>query len=522
MVIVYQGIFLGEGLRLLGHDVRPLRFNGEDSATEQIEAVCAEPDLVLLELWGKTTLPKDLYACRHRLAAYCIDSCINEFWLVELLQVMDDVFVDQPSSVHTLARHDVNAVWLPLCISETDFRTPQAKQHDLTFIGRLSDYRMKRRNLVRHISRHYSLHHLEGVSKAEMLDVFARSKIVLNENFFSGLTLRVLQGLAAGSVVLTEAGGEGVDRYFTHDQHLVCYTPDTILNRIGTILSNYDRFESVALQGQTACRTGHTSRIRAEELLNHIRSDYARTARVHQHTRQYAEARARYLLCLRFGGSFQTSLPTLFTLSHAQDKTGAKAACTLGDIFARADQRERAHHFYAQAVEKGGGVFPKSKIALLLLQDNKPREAKAILTLALASLPEGNGAFFLAELEALPDTCAQTPAFLFLLARVYAILGHVFHLGFLKQTTDNYPDTALELAFLAWKQSRNVAVLDFMLECAARFGIEGELLPELRYAIEHGFAHDRQILRTAELAELYYDKDLALLILAALRKAKKQ
>ena len=204
MVIVYQGYFLGEGLKLLGHDVRPVRFTDGAPAAAQIEAVCPEPDLVLLELWGNSLpLPPDLHACRHRLAVYCIDSCLNEFWLLELLRVMDDVFVDQLSSVRSLARHGVNAVWLPLCVSETNFRAPQAKDHAITFVGRVDAHRKKRGNLLRHIARHYPLHQVEGVSKAEMLDIFARSKIVLNENIFSGLTLRVLHGMAAGAVVLT-------------------------------------------------------------------------------------------------------------------------------------------------------------------------------------------------------------------------------------------------------------------------------------------------------------------------------
>lgn len=521
MIIVYQGTFLGEGLTLLGHDVRSVRFSDMASANTQIEAVCTKPDLVLLELWGATPLPRELCTCRHRLVAYCIDSCINEFWLVELLQAMDDVFVDQLSSVRTLARYGINAVWLPLCVSEADFRSTQEKEYDITFVGRLSDYRVKRRNLLRYIARHYPLHHVEGVSLAEMMDIFARSKIVLNENFFSGLTLRVLQGLAAGAVMLTEAGGEGVDRYFTHDQHLVCYTPDTILSRIRMIFDNYEHYEAVARQGQRVCRTGHTSRIRAEELLSHIRAGSARTARSHTHMRQCAEACARYLLRLRFGGSFKESLPILFTVCQTPGEAGVKAACILGDIHARSEQRERALYFYTRAAEKGCAFLPKSKIALLFLWENKPQEARAALALALAALPEDISLSFLAELETLPDDDAQTPALLFLLAKVYAALGHVFHVGFLKQLADNYPDTALELAFLAWKQRPTAPVLDFMLECAARYGVEGELLPELLYAIEHGLADDRQILRAAELAEQYYDKDLALCILTALRQSKK-
>ena len=521
MVIVYQGRFLAEGFRLLGHEVLPICFTNEASANEQIEAVCAAPDLVVLELAGGSALPLDLYACRHRIAAYYIDSCINEFWLEELSMVMDDVFVDQRSSVRTLASHGILAVWLPLCVSESDFRDPeQAKDYEITFIGRVDAHRTKRNNLLKYVSRHYPLHHIEGVSRGEMQDIFARSKIVLNENLFSGLTLRVLHGLAAKAVVLTEAGGDGVDHYFTHDKQLVCYSPDTLLSRIGAILKNYEEYEAIARHGHKVCRGGHTSKVRAKELLDHIKANTARTARRHILQRQCAEANAKYLLRLRFGGSFKESMLLLNTVNQDQGNLGAKAAYLLGNAQARMNKPEKARHFYTLAAEKGCTFYAQSKLALICLLENKHQEAKIALVAALTALPE-KVAFFRAELDALPGTDIQPQDIFFILAKAYAALGHIFQAGFFKQITDNYPDTALELALLAWKKSPTSYVLDFLLEHAARCGVEGELLPELCFAIEHGVATDRQILHTAELAESYYDKDLAHGILCAMRKSQK-
>ena len=310
-----------------------------------------------------------------------------------------------------------------------------------------------------------------------------------------------------------------MDAYFAHERHLVCYTPATVLGRIDAILGDYARYESIARQGQEACRAGHTSRVRAGELLGHIQAGTARNTRMDAPARQCAEACARYFLCLRFGGQFRGSVAALNAISQGGGEAGARAAYILGDIHARTDRREAARHFYTQAAEKGYAFFPQSKMTLLLLQENKFQEAKTSLTSALTALP-AEAAALQAELKMLPDSDAQPAALLFLLARAYAALGRIFYTGFLKQTADNFPDTALELASLAWEQSHAAAVLDFMLECAAGCGVAGELLPQLCYAIEHGLADDRQILLTAELAKQYYDQDLALRILSALRKTK--
>ncbi|MBQ4132677.1 MAG: glycosyltransferase family 1 protein, partial [Desulfovibrionaceae bacterium] len=499
-------------------------------AAEQIAAVCPEPDLVLMELYGSSLpVPPDLHACPYRLAAWCIDSSINEFWLSELLPLMDDVFVDQLSSVKTLARRGINAVWLPLCISESCFRGPQAKEYEISFVGRTSSLRKKRNNLIRLLSLHYRLHQAQGISRDEMQNIFARSKIVLNENLFSGLTLRVLQGMAAGALVLTEAGGEGVDRFFVDGKHLLTYTPDNIVSRIACILDDFPSHEAIARAGQEACRAGHTSRVRAGEFLGHIRNGTASNPRADIHTRQCAEAYAHYIFCQRFGGAFRKSVAGLNKLAETPDKVGARAAFILGDIHAREGRKKAASQFYTQAAEKGYIFFPQSKLALLLLQEGKIKEAGDALAEGLVGLASVQGempgmgaaalSVFRERIGALPETEAQA-ALLFFMARIYAALGYIFSPGFLKQTPDTFPNTALELAGMAWEKAPGSAVLDFMLECAAACGIEAELLPQCCRAIELGLADDRQILRTAELARQYYDKDLAMQILSAMRKTR--
>ncbi|MDO5484457.1 MAG: hypothetical protein Q4F27_06065, partial [Desulfovibrionaceae bacterium] len=106
------------------------------------------------------------------------------------------------------------------------------------------------------------------------------------------------------------------------------------------------------------------------------------------------------------------------------------------------------------------------------------------------------------------------------IASIYLMLGNIFELGFLKQIKDDYPDSALEVALIAWKMSPASYIMDFILHCTKILHIEGELLPELISAIREGLLTDAQILRTAEIAMQYYDLDTANQIISSYSKTK--
>ncbi len=146
-------------------------------------------------------------------------------------------------------------------------------------------------------------------------------------------------------------------------------------------------------------------------------------------------------------------------------------------------------------------------------------EGRSLLGAVIAGLP-GERAGPGERLARADDTEEGMAEFLFARALVYRALGRTFHMGFLKQEQDRFPETALDTAFLAWERRPAPEILDFMLECAAEYGIEGEFLPQCLQAIEKGVAMDRQILRAAELAERYYDKDTARTITLSFKKSR--
>jgi tetratricopeptide (TPR) repeat protein len=507
MKIAYHGTFLKEGLKELGHKVIPIAFDDRNDANEQIAAICPDPDFILIEQWGNTPIPPGLDKCTYRLVAYCIDSSINEYILSDYLHLFDDVFVDQRSSVKELKHYGISLIWLPLCVSSTDFREPREKVHDITFVGRMTDYRSKRKNLLKHIQQYFPVHIVEGVSVPEMQDIFSRSKIVLNENFFPGFTLRILQGMASGSLVLTEAGGNGVSDYFTDGVHLVYYSPANILDKIKQLLENHSKYQRIAEAGRAACERLHTSKARAAKFLAYLSGGDSNRER-EAAKRKFYLAKTKYTVCLRFGGDYSRSVKLFNELLEEKNEPAAWAAFTLGNIAARRNQHEKAARFYREAISKGCSPCAYLKLAMLCLTGNKVEQALRFVRKALSDMSR-QPLLFIKKLERIPQTDDGIAKILFFIARLYAFLQRPFQVGYLKMISDPYPDTSLEIARIAWNIQPSVEILDFLLSVYMQYHIEGELLPEMLYAIDKGIATQGQIKRTRELAVAYYDMSLA-------------
>ncbi len=511
MNIAYQGSFLKQGLEQAGHTVMPIPAVRQDINT-LLKDLPYPADLILLELFGQTVLPLNLHACTHPLAAYCIDSPLNEFWLTEIGRLFDTVFVDQLSSVHRFEQQGIKTVWLPLFVPEQDFRPPTVKRYDITFVGTISPQRVKRSNLLTLLGRHFRLNICQDISTTQMLDMFAASKIVLNENLFNGLTLRVFQGLAAGALVLTEEGC-GMTRFFQDGKHLHLYQPHTVVRLIKDVLSRYEDYAVIAHEGQKICKQEHCSFNRVQTLMAAVKR--GGNARLSPRRRRFHEAVAGYRLAMRYGGSSRDSAQELNELAQGADQTAAEASLYLGDMAVRRGQPETACRLYARATNLGCSVLAQAKTALLQAQAGQTAQARrhiaTLLTMPEISLEVSR------ELTYRIDTATQTHDIFLLLAELFFLLGKTFELGFQKQFEDICPDTALELAKMAWKYRPEPAGLDLMLKCVQPYGIQGELLPLYVEGIQKGILTDTQLLQTVEIAESYYDIDLATTVIKALR-----
>lgn len=519
MRIVYNGHFLFEGLKRLGHEVLRINPSGNEPLNELIEAAGGAPDMVILELFGDTPLPRGLSDCPHPLAAYCVDAPLNEFWLIHLARVFDFIFVDQPHAVESFRKRGIEAQWLPLFAYRTDLRPATPKEHLITFVGRTSAFRTKRNNLLKTIAQRHPIHVVQGVNRGQMQDLFARSQIVLNENLFPGLTLRMFQGLASGGLLLTEEGPTSVAPHFQPGLHLETYRPDNLLQVIDRLAADPGLCAEIGRHGRELCEGHHLSEHRAQTLIDATCTGRPLCRPLSQARRRFHEATANYHKIRRFGGQYQESVETWGELA-AQVEDGWLACMAkqmIGDFLARKGEYAQArNHFAATAgLTRDETLAAALKTVMTRLRDSDTDQILGAIITLKTQHPERIDPHWPGYRAELKKLGLQTAA-LHLLARVLIDADRIIDQGFRKQEDAPLPETALEYALLAWQGRPGAETLDLILLCLDEAGLAPEALPFLRQAILCGIAKDGHMRRAARLAEDYYDHDLARAIMRGL------
>uniref|UniRef100_I2PX63 Spore protein YkvP/CgeB glycosyl transferase-like domain-containing protein n=1 Tax=Desulfovibrio sp. U5L TaxID=596152 RepID=I2PX63_9BACT len=517
MRIVHSGWFLREGFEEMGCEVIPLRLDAAKTLDELVEQTGVRPDLVFMELFGKTNLPKEFFSCRYKLAAYCIDSALNEYWHIPLTKLFDYVYVDQLSSVSKFRRNDIRAKWLPLCASRMDFRPPADKKHLITFVGSMTSYRTKRANLINHIRSSFPVNVVQDISKAAMLDAFASSRIVLNENFFSGLNLRFFQALASGSLLLTERRGYGVNFHFQEGKHYAGYSPSDLLAIIKNIARAPEVVAPIALCGQEECKRHHTSASRARTVLEDLTSGPLHPGLSLQEKKLH-EAQGKYDHAFRFGGNFDESVTLLKDCANASNEIRSHALCVLGSIHLRSNRTESGVAYLEKSatVATVHGLSATLKLMLFFADDGRFLNYLSALVSLLTALRMNSKKYFnyisllKNEQEIYYNSCMLA----------YEILSDLkinFDLGFHKPEQERYPDYAMEYAILAFAAKKTVESLGAIIKCTRKGGFAPEALGYIKEAILAGAASDEQIALSASLALEQYDFFYAETTLKALK-----
>lgn len=526
MKILYHGRMLHEALRQVGQDVRRLPLRRGGSLSEALHEACGgdgwQADLILLELWNRFPLPPDLARSPIPLAGWCIDAPINRYWVEPLLPLFSVLFADQLTSLSHLAAAPTPPRWLPLCALEEWFRPPRPRTDNLLFVGTINALRFKRQYLVARVREQMPLACLAGLALPETQDRLATARLSLNENLFPGVTLRIFQSLAAGSLPFTEKHSPGLDRLLREGEHYLVYTPESLRDQLAAISERPRHWDELGAAAQAYCRRHHSGAQRAGELLDGLRhavlqapSDFPADRR---RQGELGVALAGYRLATRFGGSAAPFVGLLSALSKQGDMAGGEALIHLGLWQGRRGRLEnarqslqRAHDIAAACAEK---TSPKAtglclaallRLAQVLLDAGQATASGRLLDLLEKRMPPpASPVAFAAVATASPEA-----DLLLRMAAVAQGLGHAGYPGFLTPAGYRLPESAPELALQAWKRAPGASVLAVLLNAHAAIGIEQELYPLLLDALPRGLLSDEQIWRTAHLAEQCYDLPVA-------------
>ena len=188
------------------------------------------PDLFL---WVESSMnfpnfPSELSKLRCPSVGYFIDSHTKLDWHLKFAPRFDYVFVAQKAYIPAFKNVGCQRVsWLPLaCDPEIHGKHDVQKEHDIAFVGNLysgTPLYERRERLLDLLKKKYDVK-IEQRFFEEMALSFSKAHLVFNISAKDDLNMRVFEGLASGSLLLTDrAPGSGLTDLFQDRKDLVIY-----------------------------------------------------------------------------------------------------------------------------------------------------------------------------------------------------------------------------------------------------------------------------------------------------------
>lgn len=234
-----------------------------------------DPDLVLLIDPAGEFFPRGWEKLKCPTAIYLVDVHLD-FYLREILApFFDYLFVAQLDYVDRFRNLGFPKVdWLPLaCDPDIHGKRTLDEVWDIGFVGRLnSEVRANRLQLLndRYRVNDYKLFY----PKEKIAKIYSQSRIVFNSSINGDLNMRVFEGLASGTLVVTDRIENGQSELFKNGIHFVEYTNDQeLIDILDYYLEHADERERIAQAGHDLAISEHTYVCRCQAILETIFSN---------------------------------------------------------------------------------------------------------------------------------------------------------------------------------------------------------------------------------------------------------
>jgi len=208
---------------------------------------------------------------------YAVDTPINFWWQKHFSNLFDLVFVDQKPFVGQLTERGLDARWLPVAVNTSAYQNltdeEASKIYDFGFVGVVDDkVRAKRSRLVKQLSGRFSIKtmgaHGDGwVGEEDSAALYRQSRLILNENLFPGVTTRMFEAMASGTVLFTEKAGGDLGELFLPGEDFAWFEPQELFEAAEYWLSDEARLKKVAARAQEKVISYHDIRHRAETVI---------------------------------------------------------------------------------------------------------------------------------------------------------------------------------------------------------------------------------------------------------------
>lgn len=236
------------------------------------------PDLVVYtDHLGKHAWPEGLEEINVPKIYYAVDTPINFWWQKHFSSLFDICYVDQKPYVNQLLARGLDARWLPVAVNtnayESPFKSEESKIYDFGFVGVVDDkVRGKRSRLIQQLSGRFSLksmgaHQNGWVGPEESAALYRQSRMILNENLFPGVTTRMFEAMASGTVLFTEKAGGDLGELFMPGEDFAWFEPHELFEAAEYWLGDDARLKKVAARALEKVKNNHDIANRAETLL---------------------------------------------------------------------------------------------------------------------------------------------------------------------------------------------------------------------------------------------------------------
>jgi hypothetical protein len=309
---------------------------------------------------------------------YAVDTPINSWWQKSFARLFDHTFTDQRPLADELTREGLNASWLPVAVDVASYQEaasePEGRVYDFGFVGSLDPARRpKRSRLVETLSNNFTLKTAgsrgEGwLGPEESSRIYRQSRMALNESLFPGVTTRMLEAMASGTVLFTEKAGGDLGELFKAGEDFAWFEPEEVLDVARSWLGDEKRRRRAAKRAFEKVSSAHDIRHRAETLLSTVKRVHFGHALVDRDSWDH-EGQAMFWTALRWPGQAgQARMARAQRLLAKAEAAGAASPMglfMLGHVARMRKEQSQASDLLARAFEAGE---PRGALGLAMLR----------------------------------------------------------------------------------------------------------------------------------------------------------
>jgi hypothetical protein len=276
--------FLVQSLRESGHQVIvisdvtnefvDMKVSPTFSLVEVLSSKNFNADLLLYIEGGTMDIfPLDLNKMECTTVWWGIDSHLNFEKHLRISKLFDHTFLAQKDFVAQLnARGISSASWLPLAFpTSIQPTTSRSTTVDFAFVGQTDKLIYpERARILKLLSTHFPNNFIGTAEPMEMLEIYANSKIVINQSIKNDINMRFFEAMGTSALLVTnEIVENGFEDLFENGKHLLTFRDDIhLLEIVNAQLGDENQRNSMVRNANELIATKHTYNNRAQELIS--------------------------------------------------------------------------------------------------------------------------------------------------------------------------------------------------------------------------------------------------------------